>query len=136
MGAKALIAVFGHNTQPRQSGDGNGHRSEVHRAMGEMHVGGDPPLLPEQQAITRLVERVLQRGAKLGPRRILEDGLQEVIDRGVVAAAGFQHRQSHAATASGLGNKLRRQGQYGLLAHRRGSFCEHRCVSNHLPHVL
>ena len=137
VGAQALPLVFRRNSQPPQSGRRNRHRVEVHGPMRDVHVGHNAPLAPQQQAIERLVERVFQRGVELRPRRTLKDRLQEVVDRGVVAASRSEHRQTHAAA----GNRLRSNDPSMERKPIPGSseqnpFCEHRCLSNHLHVVL
>ena len=89
--------MFRRDAQPAQARHGNPHGAEKHRPMREMGMGDDLPLLPQQQPIARLVEGVVQRGLKLGGRRTLKHGLQEAVDRGVVAAFRSNHRQPHAA---------------------------------------
>ena len=119
VGAQALVAVLRRDAQPTQTRRGNPQRPQLHRPMRQMHVGDDPTLAPQQQAIEWLVERVFQRGVKLRPRRALENGLQEVVDRRVVAACRPEHRQPHAALGGSLRNQIRRRRRNGLLAHRK-----------------
>ena len=86
--ATAAAAELGQHAQTVQAGHGQIERAELHDPTGQVDMPDNARTALGQQSVVRLVIRVFQRGAKLLPRRTLEHGGEEAMDRRIVGRGG------------------------------------------------